>query len=153
MTLNPGTVNAITGLTGFAEVSNAAVANQDGFQAGTLSSVSINSDGVLVGTFSNGQTQNLAQVALARFSNPAGLQDMSANTFEQSANSGQATIGFAGSSDPSSITAGALENSNVDISNEFTQMIITERAYQADAQVISTSNTMMATVVNLPSQG
>lgn len=152
MTLNAGTVNGITGLTGFAETSNAAVASQDGYQAGTLSSVSINSDGVLVGSFSNGQTQDLAQVGLARFSNPSGLQDTSDNTFGQSANSGQATIGFAGTSDPSSITAGALENSNVDLSTEFSNMIVAERAYQADAEVVTTAGQMLSTLVNLPTQ-
>jgi flagellar hook protein FlgE len=152
ITLNPGTVNGLTGLTGFAETSNAVVASQNGYQAGTLSSVSINSDGIVVGSFSNGQTQDLAQVALAKFSNPTGLQDASNNTYEQTANSGQPTFGFAGSSDASSITAGALENSNVDLSSEFSNMIIAERAYQADAQVIATSNQMLQTVVALPSQ-
>jgi flagellar hook protein FlgE len=152
VTLNAGTVNSLTGLTGFAESSNAAVASQNGYAAGTLSSVSINSDGVIVGSFSNGQTQNLAQVGLASFSNPGGLEDTSDNTFAQSANSGQATIGFAGTSDPSSITAGALENSNVDLSTEFSNMIVAERAYQADAEVVTTANTMLQTVVSLPSQ-
>jgi len=151
ITLNPGAVNGLTGLTGFAETSNAVVSSQNGYQAGTLSSISINSDGIIVGSFSNGQTQNLAQVGLANFSNPSGLEDTSANTFAASANSGQATIGFAGSSASSSITAGALENSNVDLSTEFTHMIVTERAYQADAQVIATANQLLATVVNLPS--
>jgi flagellar hook protein FlgE len=153
ITLNPGTVNGLTGLTGFAETSNAVVASQDGYQAGTLSSMSINSDGIIVGSFSNGQTQDLAQVGLASFSNPGGLEDNSGNTFGQTANSGQATIGFAGSSDPSSITAGALENSNVDLSSEFSNMIVAERAFQADAEVVSTANQMLQTVVSIPSQG
>jgi flagellar hook protein FlgE len=152
ITLDAGAVNSISGLTGFSGTSNAAVTSQNGYQAGTLSSVSINANGIVVGTFSNGQTQDLAQVALARFANPAGLQVASGNALTQSANSGTATIGFAGSSDPSTITAGSLENSNVDISAEFTNMIIAERAYQADAQVITAADHMLTTVVGLPSQ-
>ncbi len=149
VTVNPGAVNGISGLAGFAATSNAVISAQDGFQAGKLSSISINSSGVISGTFTNGVTRDLAQIALAQFNNPSGLVQSGNNTYEQSSNSGTGVIGFAGISDPSSITAGALENSNVDISTEFTNMIVSERGFQANAQVITTANTMLQTLVNL----
>lgn len=147
--VDAGTQNDINGLAGFALASNAVVSYQDGYQAGSLNNISIDGDGVIHGSFTNGVSQALAQIGLARFNNPGGLVQQGDNMFSVSANSGLPVLGFAGSSDASSITAGALEDSNVDLSQEFTDMIVTQRGFQANARVITTSDQMLAELVNL----
>ncbi|NOT10180.1 MAG: flagellar hook protein FlgE [Gemmatimonadales bacterium] len=144
-----GTLNDIDGLAGFANPSNAVVSRQDGYPAGDLESFSIDATGVVTGYFTNGVSQALAQVALAKFNNPSGLLRQGDNMFSESSNSGLAVLGFAGSSDASAITPGALENSNVDLSEEFTNMIVTQRGFQANARVISTADEMLNELVNL----
>jgi len=147
--LNAGTVDDIDGLAGFAGASNAVASKQDGYQSGQLLSIEIDKAGVITGVFSNGVSQALAQLALARFNNPTGLLRRGDNMYAESANSGLAVLGFAGSSNSSTITAGALENSNVDLSQEFTSMIVTQRGFQASARVITTSDEMLNELVNL----
>lgn len=149
ITINAGTVNGIDGLVGFANPSNAVVSSQNGYQAGDLTDISIDTRGVVTGFFTNGVSRSLAQIALARFNNPAGLLRTGDNVYETSANSGIAVLGFAGVSNTSTITPGALENSNVDISQEFTNMIVTQRGFQANARVITTSDEMLNELVNL----
>jgi flagellar hook protein FlgE len=149
VTVNPGTINGIDGLAGFAKQSNAVVSGQNGYQAGDLTDISIDNHGVVTGFFTNGVSRSLAQIALARFNNPSGLLRDGDNVYAESANSGLAVLGFAGISDTSTVTPGALENSNVDISTEFTNMIITERGFQANARVITTADEMLNDVVNL----
>jgi flagellar hook protein FlgE len=149
VTFNAGTIGDVDGLAGFSNPSNAVVRSQDGYQSGDLESIAIDSNGVVTGFFTNGVTQALAQIALARFNNPSGLLRQGDNMFTESANSGLPVVGFAGASDSSSITPGALENSNVDLSQEFTSMIITQRGFQANARVITTSDEMLSELVNL----
>lgn len=149
VTINPGTVNGINGLVGFANPSNAVVNSQNGFAAGDLVDISVDSHGVISGFFTNGITRSLAQVALAAFNNPAGLTASGDNVFTESANSGLPVIGFSGTTSSSSITPGALESSNVDISEEFTDMIVTQRGFQANARVITTADEMLNDIVNL----
>ena len=96
-----------------------------------------------------GVSQALAQIAMAKFNNPTGLLRQGDNMYGESANSGLAVLGFAGSSNSSTITPGALENSNVDLSQEFTNMIVTQRGFQANARVISTADEMLNELVNL----
>ncbi|MEI2719217.1 MAG: flagellar hook-basal body complex protein [Gemmatimonadales bacterium] len=145
----PGTIGDVDGLAGFSNASNAVIRSQDGYQSGDLESIAIDKNGVVTGFFTNGVTQALAQIALARFNNPSGLLRQGDNMFTESANSGLPVLGFAGTSDVSSITPGALENSNVDLSQEFTSMIITQRGFQANARVITTSDEMLQELVNL----
>jgi len=145
----PGTIDDFDGLAGFAGASNAVVSHQDGFQSGDLLSVEVDTSGTITGVFSNGVSQALAQVALARFNNPGGLIRRGDNMFSESANSGLPVLGFAGTTSSSRITAGALENSNVDLSQEFTSMIVTQRGFQASARVITTSDEMLQELVNL----
>ncbi len=144
-----GAIGGLSGLGGFAGASNAVIASQDGFQAGELESIAVDSAGVITGVFSNGVNQALAQLTLARFNNPGGLIRRGDNMFAESANSGLPVLGFAGTTSTSSITAGALENSNVDLSQEFTSMIVTQRGFQASARVITTSDEMLTELVNL----
>lgn len=146
---NPGEIGDINGLAGFAGSSNAVISRQDGYQAGELLSIAVDATGIITGVFSNGVSQALAQVALARFNNPTGLLRRGDNMFAESGNSGLPVLGFAGTTNTSSITAGALENSNVDLSQEFTSMIVTQRGFQASARVITTSDEMLQELVNL----
>ncbi len=149
ITINPGTLNGIDGLAGFANPSNAVVSSQNGYQAGDLLNISVDTRGVITGFFSNGVTRNLAQIALASFNNPGGLTRSGNNLYEESPNSGTAVVSFAGGTSRSTITPGALESSNVDIAQEFTNMIIAQRGYQANARVISASDEMLNELVNI----
>ena len=149
VTVNAGTSNAIDGLASFSNPSNAVINSQDGYVAGSLQSINVDSKGVVSGYFTNGVTRSLAQVALAQFTNPSGLLRSGDNTYLESANSGGAVVGFAGGTITSSITPGALEGSNVDISQEFTNMIVAQRGFQANARVITTADEMLQELVNL----
>ena len=149
VSVNPGTINGIDGLASFANPSNAVISGQNGYQAGSLQSISVDTKGVISGYFTNGVSRSLAQIALAQFTNPSGLLRSGDNTFIESANSGGPGLGFAGGTITSTITPGALEGSNVDISAEFTNMIIAQRGFQANARVISTTDDMLNELVNL----
>lgn len=147
--INPGTVGQFDGLAGFARQSNAVISSQNGYPAGDLRDISVDKTGTITGFFTNGVSRALARVALAAFNNPSGLLRTGDNVYEESANSGGAVVGFSGISNASFITPGALENSNVDISQEFTNMIVTQRGFQANAKVITTSDEMLQELVNL----
>lgn len=149
ISIDPGTVGGIDGLAGFANSSTAVVESQDGYPAGDLVNITVDTTGVVTGFFSNGVSRSLAQIALAAFNNPAGLVRSGDNVYEETSNSGLAVIGFSGGTNTSSITPGALESSNVDISQEFTNMIITQRGFQANARVISTADEMLNELVNI----
>jgi len=147
--IDAGTIGDINGLAGFGHASNAVITQQNGYQSGDLESISIDAHGVVSGAFSNGVAHPLAQIALAQFNNPSGLLREGDSTYAQSANSGIPVIGFSGTTSVSTITAGALENSNVDLSEEFTSMIIAQRGFQANARVITTSDSMLNELVNM----
>lgn len=147
--LDSGTLGDINGLSQFASTSNAVASGQDGNPMGNLEDIQIDSLGVITGFFTNGVSQTLAQIALASFNNPTGLLRRGDNMYEESANSGAAVIGFSGTSNQSTITPGALESSNVDLSQEFTSMITAQRGFQANARVITTADEMLAELVNL----
>lgn len=129
--------------------SNALVRYQDGFPAGELESFMIGKTGVISGIYSNGLVVALGQVALASFANPEGLVKAGGNMYQLSANSGQPRIGGAGIDGRGLIETATLEMSNVDLSNEFTEMITTSRAFQANSRVISTSDDLLQEIVNL----
>ncbi len=147
--INPGTMNTTNGLAGFANPSNAVVREQDGFPAGSLVNISVDANGVISGFFDNGVTRSLAQIALATFNNPGGLVRSNDGMYQSTPNSGTAVVGFAGGTSRSSITPGALEGSNVDISSEFTNMIVTQRGFQANAKVVTTADEILSDLVNL----
>jgi flagellar hook protein FlgE len=147
--LNPGALGSILGLSQFASASTAVASGQDGYPMGNLQDVSIDATGVITGFFTNGVSQTLAQISLASFNNPTGLLRRGDNMYEISGNSGNPVLGFAGTSNQSSITSGALESSNVDLAAEFTNMIIAQRGFQANSRVITTSDEMLQELVNL----
>lgn len=147
--IRPGTQEGLSGFTQFASISTALISQQDGYTKGDLSTLSIDQDGRLIGTFTNGVTQSLAQISLATFTNPNGLGRVGDNSYIPSANSGEAVIGHAGENIAASIISGALEMSNVDLAQEFTNMIIAQRGFQANTRVITTVDEMLAELVAL----
>jgi flagellar hook protein FlgE len=122
---------------------------QDGFPMGVLENFFIGVDGVITGTFTNGMNQELGRIALGVFGNPAGLLKAGANAFKQSNNSGELQYGVPATGANGTLVSGALEMSNVDLSREFTNMIITQRGFQANSRIISTSDEMLQELVNL----
>ncbi len=137
-------------MTMFAASSSVKPTNVDGYPTGNLVTFNIGSDGMLTGIYSNGQQQPLGLIALASFSNPAGLQKVGDNLFITSTNSGEFTKGVqVGSEGVGTLSPGTLEMSNVDLSREFTDMIVTQRGFQANSRIITTSDEMLQELVNL----
>ncbi|NIG17738.1 flagellar hook protein FlgE [Pantoea sp. Al-1710] len=122
---------------------------QDGYAPGDLTSYAINDDGTITGTYSNQKTQLLGQIVLASFSNPEGLQSEGDNVWSATNSSGQAAIGLANTGTYGSLTSGALEASNVDLSKELVNMIVAQRNYQANSQTIKTQDQILNTLINL----
>ncbi len=122
---------------------------QDGYAAGTLRNVQIDELGFLTGQFSNGEVQALGQVALSIFPNVDGLQTVGNNTLIESRASGQPIIGEPRTGSLGSIRASALEQSNVDLANEFVRLIVNQRAFQANTRTISTTNDLLGSLVQL----
>jgi flagellar hook protein FlgE len=147
--LNFGAIGGLRGLTQFAGPSTAVVREQDGYRQGDLERFSIDTTGTIFGAFTNGITLKLGQVAMADFNNPGGLVRVGDNQYSASLNSGEAVIGFVGEGSQSTIASGALEISNVDLAQEFTNLITTQRGFQSNARVISTSDEMLQEVVSL----
>jgi flagellar hook protein FlgE len=147
--LFPGTGGEHDGLTGFSAPFTAIAKNQDGYGMGMLDKISIDEQGTITGIFTNGISRTLAQVILADFNNQGGLLKSGDTLFLASANSGDPVKGVAGATINASISSGALESSNVDLAQEFTDVIIAQRGFQANARVISTSDQMLNELVNL----
>ena len=116
---------------------------------GDLERFGIDRNGVITGGFSNGISITLAQITLAEFNNPSGLIRVGDNQYTTSANSGSAVLGYPSEGIQSTITAGALEMSNVELAHEFTSMITAQRGFQSNARVITTSDEMLQEVVTL----
>jgi flagellar hook protein FlgE len=129
--------------------SAASNTSQDGFSSGTLTSFNVTPTGVIQGVFSNGQTTTVGQVVLANFANPQGLSNSGGNNYAATLSSGAASIGTAGSDGLGSIQGGALEQSNVDMATEFSNLIMAERDYQANAKAIMTADDVTQTTINL----
>jgi flagellar hook protein FlgE len=138
-----------TGMTQFAGISSAAFLEQNGYMAGSLQNYSIDRMGMIYGSFSNGNTIVLGQLALASFNNPTGLLRSGDNLYSMSANSGEQQVNYATINSRSTIVAGALEMSNVDLTQEFTNMIVAQRGFQANSRVITSTDEMLQEVVNL----
>ena len=145
--LDPG--SGVNGLSQFAGTNTAVLRDQDGYAAGTLQNFSIDRTGLITGAFTNGVNVPLAQIALADFNNPGGLLRIGDNMYATSGNSGGAVLGFPLEGSQSFLTSGALEMSNVDLAQEFTNMIVAQRGFQANSRVITNSDEMLQEVVNL----
>ncbi|GGL71096.1 flagellar hook protein FlgE [Curtobacterium sp. Csp1] len=139
----------MTQLSGFATLDTSSIASQNGKAAGTLQGYSIAKDGTVVGTFSNGASLAIGRIALATFANPAGLEKTGASGYRATANSGQATVGAPGDPGVGQLASGTLEMSNVDLSQEFTNLIVAQRGFQANARIITTSDEVLQELTNL----
>ena len=122
---------------------------QNGYKPGDLVSYQINDDGTVVGNYSNEQTQLLGQIVLANFANNEGLASEGDNVWSATQSSGVALLGTAGTGNFGTLTNGALEASNVDLSKELVNMIVAQRNYQSNAQTIKTQDQILNTLVNL----
>jgi flagellar hook protein FlgE len=150
-TLEDGTPTTLdlSGLTQYGGPKSLTVTKTDGAASGNLQSFQIGSDGGLLGIFSNGQKLTLAKLALANFNNPAGLLKQGNTMYQSTANSGLAQVGTAASGGRGTLLGGTLEMSNVDLAQEFTNLIIAQRGFQANSRVITTSDQMLQDLVDL----
>jgi flagellar hook protein FlgE len=128
---------------------NVASLSQDGYATGRLSGIDIDKTGVMLARFTNGQSRTIAQVALVNFSNPQGLTQLGDSSWAESFSSGAPLIGTPGSSSLGQVDSGALEASNVDLTAQLVEMITAQRNFQANAQVIQTTNAITQTIINL----
>ena len=144
-----GVAGTLGGLTQFAGNGTAVLRDQDGYTSGQLQNFSIDRIGIISGAFTNGVNQTLGQIVLADFNNPAGLLRTGDNMYALSGNSGGAVLGYALEGSQSFVTSGALEMSNVDLAQEFTNLIVAQRGFQANSRMITTSDTMLEELVNL----
>lgn len=148
--LNLGSVGAYReSITQFAEKSSTKVIRQNGYIMGYLESFKIDKQGVISGIYSNGTNRILGQVALATFGNPGGLEKAGENNFVETTNSGAANIGPSGIGGKGLFLAGALEMSNVDLAEQFTNMIVTQRGFQANSRTIITTDQMIQELLTL----
>jgi len=139
----------LSALTGYAGLSTVAAVSQTGQRAGNLQSFSLSPDGTLLGSFSNGLKQAIGQLSMATFTNPTGLEKAGGSMYRSTVNSGIAQVGVAGTGGRGKLAGGSLEMSNVDLSAEFTNLIIAQRGFQANSRVITTSDELLQELVNL----
>jgi flagellar hook protein FlgE len=148
--LDLGQVGGFTrAITQYAEQSSSKAVEQDGYTMGYLDNFKIDASGVITGVFSNGSARPLAQVALATFANQGGLEKAGDNTFRRSNNSGLANIGPSGIAEKGKIVSGALEMSNVDMADQFVDMIVTQRGFQANSRTIQTADQLLQELLTL----
>ncbi|RBY89550.1 flagellar hook protein FlgE [Blastococcus sp. TF02A-30] len=146
----PGPVRMdLSGITQYGGKSQVVPTDVDGYAMGTLQGFSLSNDGTIVGTYSNGLRQNLGQLAMAAFNNPSGLEKAGNSSFRVGDNSGEPVVGTAGTGGRGILSSGALEMSNVDLSEEFTSLIVAQRGFQANSRVITASDEMLQDLVNL----
>jgi flagellar hook protein FlgE len=149
MRLELGTVGKFDGLTQFAGSSTAVAREQDGYGAGRLAGVSVNSEGVVIGAFSNGIKKNIAVLQIGLFQNPSGLENMGGGYFIPSANSGEAVATQAITGGAGTVHGGALEKSNTDVATEFVNLIEAQNGFQANARTIKVANAILQELSNL----
>lgn len=149
ITLNMGEAGQVKGVTQYASTFTTRAKEQDGSPMGYLEAFSIDNTGTVVGTYSSGVKEPLARIALAVFTNPGGLTKEGETKFAYSMNSGDPNIGEAGVGGRGKVNAGLLEMSNVDLSDQFTDMIVTQRGFQANSRTITTTDQMIQEVLGL----
>jgi len=150
VSVNLGTAGQPNHLSQYGKLTSVAVLDQDGQSAGSLQGFSVSQDGLLAGSYTNGRTRPIGQIALTNFANPEGMEKAGGSTnYRATVNSGLPQVGVAGSGGRGFISGGALEGSNVDLAQEFTNLIIAQRGFQANSRVVTTSDEMLQEVVNL----
>lgn len=150
LNINLGTIGSQKNtVTQSASQSSTKAFYQDGYTMGYLDNFKIDSSGIITGVYSNGTNRTIGQIALATFTNQGGLEKAGDNTYVESNNSGLANIGTSGIAGKGSLLAGALEMSNVDLTEQMTDMIVTQRGFQASSKTIQTADTLLDTVMSL----
>jgi flagellar hook protein FlgE len=139
----------LTKITGYSGQNTVAPSSQNGYSMGSLSSFSISKDGMVVGVFSNGLKRTLAQLALANFNNPPGLEKAGESVYRSTVNSGEPRLGTPGSGSRGFLQGQALEMSNVDLGQEFTNLVVAQRGFQANSKIITTSDELLQELVNM----
>ncbi len=148
--LNLGSVGAYRdAITQFADASSTKATRQNGYGMGYLETFKIDQTGTITGVYTNGSNRVIGQIALASFTNPGGLEKAGDNTYMVSNNSGQPNVGASGTAGKGKVIAGTLEMSNVDLAEQFTDMIVTERGFQANSRTITTSDQMLQELLQL----
>jgi flagellar hook protein FlgE len=148
-TLGATAIGLSDGLSQFDSAYNVNFANQNGAPVGQLTSVAIDKEGIVIASYSNGQTQELFKLPLASFANPDGLNPVSGNIFSQTRDSGEVNLREAGTNGTGSIVAAALEQSNTDLAEQLTDMIVAQRSYQANTKVIKTADELLQALTQL----
>ena len=148
LNLELGSAGMTDGLTQFG-LGDSVIALADGYTAGSLADVAVRADGVIEGFYTNGQIQDLDQIGVAMFMNPAGLNSTGGTMFQTSSNSGQPMMMAPQAGAAGSVVAGTLEGSNVDIAEEFVRLIEAQRSFQANARMVTTTDEVLAELVNL----
>jgi flagellar hook protein FlgE len=141
--------SGLTGTTQFGSSNSVSFQNQDGYSSGSLESLNVDQTGGMSGTFTNGQTVKVADVALARFIASNQLTKQGGNLFGESSMSGSAIIGTAGTSGRGKIFSSSLEASNVDLAGEFVKMIAAQQAFQSNAKIITATDTLLTALENI----
>jgi len=149
ITLNLGSPNQLDGLGQFAGPSGLNFVSQDGYGAGGLTTLNVDKNGIVSAAFDNGQTRPLFQLSIARFSAPEGLQPSGNQLYRETMGSGPAAISTAGTQGNGTIVSSALEQSNVQIAQEFIDLISTQRSFQANTRVITASDTLLGDLINI----
>ena len=140
---------SLTGSTQYGSNFGINSVSQDGYSSGRIASLSISQDGLILGNYTNGQSNVLGQVAIANFVNPRGLQSLGNNQWAETSESGQPTVGAPGSGTLGIVQSGAVEESNVDLTAELVNLIVAQRMYQANAQTIQAQDQILQTLINI----
>lgn len=149
ITYDFGAIGETDGLTQFASPTNVAFVLQNGAEVGELNGVRIDDEGHVIASFTNGEERRLYQLPLATFANPMGLDPRSGNAFAQTEASGEFNLRAPGRGGAGILAPSALEAANVDLADEFTKMIVTQRAYSANSRVITTTNNMLEELIQI----
>ena len=149
ITIGGGTVNQTDGITQFAGQFSVSQLDQDGLPFGQFTGVTIGTDGIVTAVFDNGRQLNIYQLPIATFPNPNGLEAVNGNAYRQTTFSGNLLLQQANSGGAGSVASSALEASTVDLAEEFTKMITTQRAYSASAKIITTADEMLEELIRV----
>lgn len=149
LSLNFGSTDSTSGLTQTSLTSQVSALSQNGSASASLSNINIDQYGKIVGIYSNGNSLTMAQIMVSTFTNLQGLVSVGDNMYNVSANSGDPRIDTPGESSNTTIQSGALEQSNVDLSEEFTNMIVAQRGFQANARIVTTADSLLQEITNL----
>lgn len=150
ISVDMGTTGSPNIVSQYGQLTSVAALDQDGQAAGSLTGFSVSQDGLLVGSYTNGRSRAIGQLALSNFANPEGMEKAGGSTnYRATVNSGLPQVGVPSSGGRGVIAGGALEMSNVDLAKEFTSLIVAQRGFQANSRVVTTSDELLQEVVNL----